>query len=302
MIRKDFLQNILIVDDEKSNIDILLELFRKINADNKYNIIVALSGEKVFQILEKQKIDLILLDIMMPNMDGYEVCRILKSHDKTKNIPIIFLTANTDDASILKAYSLGAVDYLTKPFRAVELIARVKLNLQLQETINQLEYFANYDVMTNIYNRRKFFDLATDRLTNSKNNLYAVMLDIDNFKNINDTYGHSTGDNVIKMIASTIKENLCDETILGRIGGEEFAIMCNADSRDSIFDRVENIRKIVEQLDFKADNGTNIKCTISCGIAKYNNNIANIDYLLQIADEALYEAKKTGRNRSVFRM
>jgi len=302
MMSKGSVQSILIVDDEKSNIDILLEIFKNINSANSYNIIVALSGEKVFQILEKQKIDLILLDIMMPNRDGYEVCRILKSHDKTKNIPIIFLTANTDDASILKAYSLGAIDYLTKPFRAVELIARVKLNLQLQENINKLEYFANYDVMTNVYNRRKFFDLATDRLTNSKNNLYAVMLDLDNFKNINDTYGHYAGDIVIKMIASAIKENLCEGTILGRIGGEEFAIVCNADSKDSIFDRVENIRKIVEQLDFKVDNETNIKCTISCGIAKYNSNMANIDYFLQIADEALYEAKKTGRNRSVFRM
>ena len=295
-------QNILIVDDEKTNIDILLELFKNINTNNQYNIIVALSGEKVFQVLEKRKINLILLDIMMANINGYEVCKILKSNDKTKNIPIIFLTANTDDASIIKAYGLGAVDYLTKPFRAVELIARVKLNLQLQETINQLEYFANYDVMTNIYNRRKFFNLATSRFINSKNNLYAVMLDIDNFKNINDSYGHSMGDIVIKMIASTIEENLDDEMILGRIGGEEFAIICNANSKGYVFDKIDNIRKIIEQLNFKANDNTNIKCTISIGIAKYNENIASIDHLLQIADEALYEAKETGRNKSIFRI
>ena len=238
----------------------------------------------------------------MPNMDGYEVCKILKSNDKTKNIPIIFLTANTDDSSIIEAYSLGAVDYLIKPFRAVELIARVKLNLQLQETINQLEYFANYDAMTNIYNRRKFFDLATSRFKKSKNNLYAVMLDIDKFKNINDTYGHHTGDIVIKMIVSTIKENIDDDMILGRIGGEEFAIICNATSKDYIFDKIEDIRKTVAQLDFKVDKKKNIKCTISSGIAKYNSYIANIDYLLQIADEALYEAKKMGRNKSIFRI
>jgi len=301
-MNKKLIQNILIVDDEKTNIDILLELFKNINTNNQYNIIVALSGEKVFQVLEKRKINLILLDIMMPNINGYEVCKILKSNDKTKNIPIIFLTANTDDASIIKAYELGAVDYLTKPFRAVELIARVKLNLQLQETINQLEYFANYDVMTNIYNRRKFFNLATSRFINSKNNLYAVMLDIDNFKNINDSYGHSMGDIVIKMIASTIEENLDDEMILGRIGGEEFAIICNANSKGYVFDKIDNIRKIIEQLNFKANDNTNINCTISIGIAKYNENIASIDHLLQIADEALYEAKETGRNKSIFRI
>jgi len=239
---------------------------------------------------------------MMPAMDGYEVCKILKSNDETKNIPILFITANTDDESIVEAYNLGAVDYVTKPFRPVELIARVKLNLQLHQTINQLEYFAYYDVMTNIYNRRKFFDLATTRFESSKDNLYAVMLDIDKFKSINDTYGHSTGDMVIKCIASTIEANLDDGMIFGRVGGEEFAIIGNFNSNDAVFNKIDNIRKKIEQLEIKTDNSINIKSTISNGIAKYNDDMRSIDYLLQVADEALYEAKNSGRNKSIFRI
>lgn len=132
-------QNILIVDDEKSNIDILLNLFSSMNK-NSYNLIVALSGEKALQIIEKRAIDLILLDIMMPGIDGYEVCRRLKANKETQNIPILFITSSTDEDSIVKAYQLGAVDYVTKPFRAVELMARVKINLELQASIKELEF------------------------------------------------------------------------------------------------------------------------------------------------------------------
>ncbi|MBN2824729.1 MAG: response regulator [Campylobacterales bacterium] len=131
-------QNILIVDDEKSNIDILLNLFSSMNKSS-YNLIVALSGEKALQIIEKREIDLILLDIMMPGIDGYEVCRRLKANKQTQDIPILFITSSTDEESIIKAYELGAVDYVTKPFRAVELMARVKINLELQSSMKELE-------------------------------------------------------------------------------------------------------------------------------------------------------------------
>jgi len=131
-------QNILIVDDEKSNIDIILNLFSLIDTSN-YSLFAALSGEKALKVVEKIKIDLILLDIIMPGIDGYEVCRQLKANKETKNIPILFITSSTDEESIIKAYGVGAVDYVTKPFRAVELMARVKINLELQSSIRQLE-------------------------------------------------------------------------------------------------------------------------------------------------------------------
>ena len=297
----DYVQNILIVDDEKSNIDILINLFNKININNKYKIIPTLSGEKALKIVQKRKIDLILLDIMMPDMDGYEVCRILKSQESTKNIPILFITSSTDDESILKAYNLGAADYVTKPFRDVELISRVKVNLKLQETIKELKHFAYYDTMTNIYNRRKFFELATQKFDTQKENLYGVMIDIDKFKNINDTYGHHIGDKIIKEIALNIKNFLDEDMVLGRIGGEEFAIILNC--KDSfIYDFIESIRKKIEDIKVPIDSENIITCTISSGISKYNETILDIDHLLQKADEALYEAKQTGRNKSIFRI
>lgn len=295
-------QNILVVDDEKSNIDILLGFFESINQNDEYNIIAVLSGEKALKVVEKRDIDLILLDIMMSQMDGYEVCKILKSNEKTKDIPILFITANTDDESIEKAYSLGAADYVTKPFRPIELISRVKLNLKLQKTINQLEFMAYYDSLTGVYNRRKFFTLAEKRFAQKRDDLYAVMLDIDKFKSINDTYGHSVGDKVLKEVANVLKNSVDENDILTRLGGEEFAILCNKDSNENAFEFIEDIRKKVENVEITTDDGLIVKCTISEGIAKYTEDLQTLDYLLHKADEALYEAKNTGRNRTIFRI
>ena len=296
-------QNILIVDDEKSNIDIILSLFENENFSQQYNIIAALSAKKALQVVEKRKIDLILLDIMMPEMNGYEFCKILKEDEKTKDIPVLFITANTDDESIEKAYNIGAADYVTKPFRAIELISRVKVNLKLQETINQLEYMAYYDGLTGVYNRRKFFELAHKKFEAVKNqNLYAVMIDIDKFKNINDTYGHSVGDKVIIAVAQTLKENIDETTLLARLGGEEFALLCSKENDKKVFECLEKIRKKIEEIEIKLENNTIVKCTISDGIAKYTKELPSLDYLLNKADEALYEAKNTGRNRTIFRI
>ena len=294
-------QNILIVDDEELNIKILCNLFNNINQNNQYNLISTSTGENTLKIVETKKIDLILLNIMISDMDGYEICKILKSKELTKNIPILFITDNIDDESITKAYNLGVSDYITKPFRPVELLARVKINLQLQHTISQLEYFAYYDVMTDIYNRRKFFELATKKLKSKEKNIYGIMLDIDNFKNVNDTYGHSVGDIVIKTVATILKDSISDDMILGRIGGEEFAIVLNLSSNENVIDLVENIRQRIENTDIIIDEKKEIvKCTISSGIAKYNH-ICSLDYLLQKADESLYEAKETGKNKSILR-
>jgi diguanylate cyclase (GGDEF)-like protein len=290
--------NILVVDDEKSNIDILLGLFEKMDTNDEFNVIVSLSGQKAIKIVQKRKIDLILLDIMMPEMDGYEVCQILKSQEETKNIPILFITASTDDESIEKAYALGATDYVTKPFRPVELMSRVKINLELQQTINKLEHLAYYDTMTGVYNRRRFFQEANLKFENKDETLYAIMCDIDKFKNVNDTFGHAVGDTVIKTVANIMKDIIGEDGVLGRLGGEEFAIIYNGLDSD-VYNIVENIRKTVEEKQIDIDDGLKINCTISCGISKYNIGTQSIDNLLQVADDALYEAKNGGRNKTV---
>jgi len=288
---------ILIVDDTEINIDILLELLGE-----KYDVMVALNGEDALIILEEEeKIDLVLLDIMMPVMDGYSVCSIIKSKENLQDIPVIFITAKTDEDSIEKAYDVGGIDYITKPFKTRELLARIKTHLKLKEMIEHLEYIASHDEMTGFYNRRKFFSLAIERFNKSKENLCAVMMDIDNFKAINDNYGHAVGDEVIKLITKTISENLLDDAIFGRIGGEEFAALCYSKNPDNILENIEKIRKKIENLEITTNDGESVKFTISEGIAKSMETTANLDALLKEADIALYEAKGSGRNKVIFR-
>lgn len=288
-------QTILIVDDTETNIDILVDLL------SAYDVAVATDGQSALEIASEDSPDLILLDIMMPKMDGYEVCQKLKSKDTTKNIPIIFITAKTDEDSIEKAYEVGGIDYVAKPFKPRELLARVKTHLELKCLIEHLEFTGSYDDMTKIYNRRKFFELATQMFNKHKDDLYAVVIDIDKFKDINDTHGHSVGDEVIKLVTKTIKEYIPKEAIFGRIGGEEFALVCHTKSKDEVLNRIESIRKTIEKLEIQTDTGDIIKCTISEGVSKANANTDTLDILLREADSALYEAKGSGRNKVIFR-
>ncbi len=287
---------ILIVDDTDINIDILLELL-----GDKYDVLVALDGKSALDIANKEAIDLVLLDIMMPDMDGYEVCEVLKNTKVTQNIPVLFITAKSDEDSIEKAYDVGGSDYITKPFKPRELLVRIKTQLKLRELINHLDFIATHDEMTGIYNRRQFFNLATQRFNESKKNLYAVMIDIDKFKEVNDKYGHAIGDEVIKIVTTTIADNLLEGTIFGRIGGEEFALICNVDSKALIMNNIEYIREKIEELDTKSYEGESIKFTISEGISKAKVKTKALDDLLKEADIALYEAKGSGRNRVIFR-
>ena len=287
---------ILIVDDTDTNIDVLLELLGE-----QYDVLVAVDGKSALDIASKEDIDLILLDIMMPEMDGYEVCETLQKSEETQNVPVLFITAKTDEDSIEKAYDVGGSDYIAKPFKPRELLARIKTQLTLRELINHLDFIATHDEMTGIYNRRQFFNLATQRFGESKDNLYAVMIDIDKFKEVNDKYGHSIGDKVIKIVTQTISKNILEDTIFGRIGGEEFALICNADSNDTLVKNIELIRVEIEKLEVMSDDKAIVKFTISEGISKAKMKTNTLDELLKEADIALYEAKGSGRNRVIFR-
>lgn len=287
---------ILIVDDTETNIDILLELL-----GDEYDLLVALDGAGALEIAMQEKIDLILLDIMMPVMDGYEVCKILKSRKETENIPVVFITAKVDEDSIEKAYEIGGIDYISKPFKPRELLARIKTQLELRRLVSHLQFISSYDEMTGIYNRRKFFELALNAFDISKKNLFAIMIDIDKFKAINDTYGHSVGDRVIKAVTDVISQSIHKDTIFGRIGGEEFAIVCYGESQEQILSRIDRLRESVEALEIISDDGSKIHCTISEGVSQASETTATLDELLKEADNALYEAKGGGRNRVIFR-
>ncbi len=290
------LQKILVVDDTAINIEILNELLNE-----TYDVLSALDGEFAIEIAREDKPDLILLDIMMPNMDGLEVCRRLKNIKETKDIPIIFITAKTDEKSIEEAYEIGGTDYITKPFKPKELLAKVKKELKLRKIVNELKLLASTDSLTKLYNRRYFIQTAEHTFALAKRDakhLSTIMIDIDKFKNVNDTYGHQVGDSVIVELANMLLANQRKEDIVCRYGGEEFVILLPNTSLDEAKIVAEKLRRSVEDLTFKLPSGEVLKFTISLGVSQVDTQKhENIEFSLKEADDALYRAKKSGRNR-----
>lgn len=288
-------KNILVVDDTESNIDILLELL-----SDKYDVMVALDGESALEIANEENLDLILLDIMMPIMDGYEVCQKLKSNESTKNIPIVFITAKTDEESIEKAYSIGGNDYVVKPFRPKELLARVNREIQLKSYQEELKLLASTDPMTKLYNRRYFNEISKNILEIDKRNkseLSIMMMDIDKFKNVNDTYSHSIGDKVISFVADILKKYQRKSDVVCRYGGEEFVMLLPNTSLNDAIIIAQKIRKHIEDSIIDSQENEGFGITISIGISQVNLlNESNIEPSLNRADDALYKAKNLGRN------
>ena len=175
--------------------------------------------------------------------------------------------------------------------------------IALQEMNEKLDFLASHDPMTGIYNRRKFFKLASSKFIKDSTDLYAAMMDIDKFKKINDTYGHPIGDLVIKAVTGTISEHLEKESIFGRLGGEEFAIICRYPAQKDAVKHLDLIREKVKQLEIRTERGDLIRCTIiSIGLVKTDETTRNLDDLLHRADELLYKAKGSGRNKTIFRI
>ncbi len=286
-------KKILIVDDAVANLDILVNLLVD------YDVIDTTNGQDALEILASEAVDLILLDIMMPDMDGYEVCQRIKQNPKNQDIPIIFITAKTEEDDIEKAFLVGGKDYITKPFKSKEILARVKTQLEIRSLIADLEYNCAHDQLTGIYNRRKFFKVAEEQWLNSAKLLHAAIVDIDKFKSINDTYGHPVGDLVLKKVAELAKEKLKNH-LFARFGGEEFVVLFFNCTDHAVMETIEQLRLSIAGLQIQADKDKIVQVTISTGIAGYQADIHSLDDLLRVADEALYQAKTSGRNRTVF--
>lgn len=285
---------ILVVDDTVENLDVLEELLQE------YRVIDATNGKDAIALVKQQKPDLILLDIMMPNMDGYEVCQILQDDEETKHIPIIFITAKIDEKSIEKAYDLGAADYITKPFLPKELLARVKKELRIQSLIEKLEELASTDTLTKLYNRRFFYESAIKTIEYAKRNkhlLSLIMLDIDHFKQVNDTYGHSAGDEVLKELAQIMKNIQRKSDTIVRLGGEEFAILLPDTSKEQAFEVAQKLRQTIEKNQVLLSDGNIVHFTVSLGVSSVQTEKEiNIEAALSRADKALYRVKEGGRN------
>jgi len=294
---------LLIVDDTETNVDILVELLSDL-----YEIVVALDGERALEILEEQKVDLILLDIMMPEIDGYEVCKRVKQNEKIYDIPIIFITAKTDEESIEKAYEVGGMDYITKPFKPKELFARIKTQLHIRALIEELENskselkrLSETDPMTNLCNRRYFNNASKSIIElarRDKTALTVVMLDIDKFKKVNDTYGHDVGDEIIISVANILLEMTRKSDLDCRFGGEEFILLLPETSLEGGIVIAEKIRKKVEAFSLHLEDDKEVKVTVSLGVSQLDTeNDLRMESVIKRADIALYKAKESGRNK-----
>ncbi len=288
-------KTILVIDDTISNLDIVNDFLID------YDVIAIDNGADAINIISSEKINLILLDIMMPDMDGYEVCKLLKSNKNTKDIPIIFLSSKADEDSIEMAYDIGGIDYVTKPFKPKELLAKVRRELYLQDLQEELKLLASTDPMTKLYNRRYFMEISKSILDLAKRNKRCsaiIMLDIDKFKNINDTYGHKIGDDVIILLSGTLQKFTRKSDIVSRWGGEEFVMLLPHTSLEGALVIAEKIRVTVENLTLIVKENQELKFTISMGVSTVDTqNDLNIEAAINRADEALYEAKESGRNR-----
>ena len=289
--------SILIVDDEPINISVLTHIL-----GTMYTLYVAKSGQDAIEVATELKPDLVLLDVVMPEMDGFAVIAILKKQAETKDIPVIFVTGLSGSDFEEKGLALGAADYIGKPFVSAIVKLRVKNQLQLVNQMRLIEKLSLTDALTGIANRRQF-DNNVNRewqiAIREKRPLSLFILDIDHFKLYNDTYGHFQGDEALKFIAGAVKSQLKrDVDFVARLGGEEFAVLLSHTDEVGAKKVAENIRRHIETSVIPSETGVTTQVTISIGInsvtPKQDTSIH--DFLLE-TDAALYEAKKAGRNR-----
>ena len=296
-------QKILIVDDAETNLMILSNLLAE-----EGEIISATDGVQAIALAEADLPDLILLDVSMPGMDGYEVCRRLKSDIRTRDIPIVFVTGRTEDNDQEKGLSLGAIDYILKPYSPLIVLARIRNHLALQKAHRDLKAanaeltrLATTDFLTGVWNRRRFMELGeaeVARVRRSGRSFGMAMMDVDHFKSVNDTHGHDAGDNVLRALAEACVDRLRNVDIVGRMGGEEFALILPETDPQGAMLTVERLREYLSELAIPIDSGT-LTVTVSIGVTTVRDPSDTIEGALKRADEALYKAKGSGRNRTV---
>ncbi len=290
---------VLIVDDTPVNIKVLGNALK-----DDYLIKIATNGEEALKVAANKPVpDLILLDIMMPEMDGYEVCAKLKEMPEAKGIPVIFVTALNKEGDEERGLGMGAIDYITKPYSIPILKARIKNHIELKKLRDQMKANSMRDGLTEIANKRKFEEVLRaewSRGDRYQEPLALLLLDIDFFKNFNDKYGHLEGDDCLKKVAKALQEHLKRGTdLVARWGGEEFACILSNTTEEGALQVAEELRQKVENLKIVHETSDISEyVTISAGVAIMTpDKQLHHDEIVKKADEALYKAKQNGRNR-----
>jgi diguanylate cyclase (GGDEF)-like protein len=289
--------SVLIVDDENSNIMALTHILSPV-----YTVYAAKNGRKAIEAAEKYLPDVVLLDIIMPEMDGYAVMSSLKNSEKTRDIPVIFITGlgNADDEE--KGLNMGAADYISKPFSPAIIKLRVKNQIKMLNQLRIIEQISMLDQLTSIPNRRGFdsrMDMEWVRAIRENTLISVLIIDVDKFKVYNDTYGHQQGDAVLKAVAITVAQSLNRPgDFAARWGGEEFVVLLPNTDPDGALHIAETIRLNVSNVTIPCTDGTDTKVTVSIGVKTQSpGQNSSRDSFISEADKALYKAKELGRNR-----
>ena len=287
---------LLIVDDQPINIQALYRIFAP-----DHRVLMATSGATALAICKSDPPDLVLLDVVMPEMDGYEVCARLKADEATRDIPVIFVTSHTDAAEETKGLELGAVDFIAKPVNPAVVRARAKTHLSLKAQSDLLRQMVFIDGLTGVANRRCFDETLSSewrRSVRSSSPLALLMLDIDHFKRFNDRYGHQAGDDCLRRVANAIKVHLLRPgDLAARYGGEEFACILPTTDFDGAMAVAAGIEQRVRQLQIEhADSDVCNVVTLSVGVGiTVPEPSHNPQRLIALADAQLYQAKHSGR-------
>jgi diguanylate cyclase (GGDEF)-like protein len=297
---------VLVADDSA----VYRELVKQSLATADYPVLFASRGHQAIEIFEREHPSLVITDWTMPDLTGIELCQRIRAGVWPNYTYIIIITSYAEKDMVVKGLSAGADDYLTKPFHRDELLARVRvgrrlidLQRQIESKNRLLEELALTDALTGLPNRRALEEWASRQLSGASRHgfaVWAVMIDLDRFKDVNDMYGHNAGDEVLKAFAKILKRNTRLSNISGRIGGEEFLYVLTHESEQTVQVAVERVRKQFEEEKFCFNNGT-VSFTASFGVAGFcGKKPPTFSELLNRADDALYAAKHSGRNRIEF--
>ena len=289
---------VLIVDDQPANVRVIAKAL-----NDEYEIFFATSGAKALEIAASSGIELVLLDVVMPELDGFEVCRRLKSDDRTSAIPVIFVTAREETSDEARGFDVGAVDYITKPIRPPVVRARVRMQLELKRARDLLERLALLDPLTGIANRRRF-DAALEeewkRACRTGAWFSLALIDVDDFKAFNDAYGHARGDDCLRAVAqalTTVTRRPGD--LAARYGGEEFVIILPQTDGDAMGVQMRRLLATIEALGLKHEHsrgGDYLSVSIGA-VSVIATAERHATEILESADRLLYQAKENGRNR-----
>lgn len=285
-------RRILIVDDDVEHCNRIITLFQQ----NRMDAFSLNDPIHVLESLQELNPDLLLLDMMMPGISGFDLCKIIRTIARWQDLPIIFLTAETGMKTRIAAYQSGADDYLSKPCHDDELVSRIKVrierNLRTKERTEK-------DTLTGLWLKRSFMEQANAIVSLAKRQQFKLtlaLIDLDHFKMINDTHGHLAGDSVLSVFGKLYLKNFRISDLRGRFGGDEFIGLFQTRSVEETQPVMEKFLSEFNSVEFTADNGTSFNCTLSIGLAEFPTHGENIYDLLKAADKGVYAAKKAGRN------